>query len=87
MQAAQPADLVVDEPAWTGLPPGEFIRSTTPCVFFSLNAPCSAAFTLSALALPLASMTPATSTNAVCRSLADLSRQPRSRSATARKVM
>src|SRR5581483_681629 len=53
-------------PACTGLPPGELIRRITPCVFLSLNALCSAPVTRSALASPLESITPTTSTSAVC---------------------
>ena len=34
----------------TGLPPGELIRSTTPCVLLSLNAACSEFATFSELA-------------------------------------
>ena len=50
----------------TGLPPGELIRSTTPCVFLSLNAACSAVVTFSALASVPGAMTPLISTSAVC---------------------
>src|SRR6266571_7691331 len=42
------------------------MRRTTPCVFLSLKAPCSAAVTRSALASPFGSITPTTSTSAVC---------------------
>src|SRR5215470_1342917 len=53
-------------PACTGLPPGEFTRRITPCVFLSLKALWSALVTLSALAPPFASITPLTSTSEEC---------------------
>ena len=52
--------------ACTGLPPGELMRTTTPCVFLSLNAACSAVVTFSALASLPGAMMPFTSTIAVC---------------------
>src|ERR1700716_3470986 len=60
-------------PACTGLPPGLLILSTTPCVPLFLNAACNPEITLSALARPLASISPWISTIAV-----HLSRQSRS---------
>ena len=42
------------------------MRSTTPCVFLSLNAACSAVVTLSALASVPGAMMPFSSTIAVC---------------------
>src|SRR5437773_1782745 len=53
-------------PACTGLPPGELMRRITPWVFLFLNAFCRASVTRSALASPLGSITPTTSTSAVC---------------------
>jgi len=52
--------------ACTGLPPGLLMRTTTPCVFLSLNAACSAVVILSALASVPGAMTPFSSTIAVC---------------------
>ena len=52
--------------ACTGLPPGELMRTTTPCVFLSLNAACSALLTRSALASLPGAIRPFTSTIAVC---------------------
>ena len=50
----------------TGLPPGDLMRSTTPWVFLSLNAACSATVILSALASLPGPMMPFSSTIAVC---------------------
>src|SRR5438270_12071055 len=52
--------------ACTGLPPGELMRTTTPCVFLSLNAACSARVTRSALASAPGAMMPFSSTIAGC---------------------
>jgi hypothetical protein len=52
--------------ACTGLPPGELQRTTTPCVFLSLNAACSALVMRSALASVPGAISPFTSTIAVC---------------------
>src|SRR5688572_5404626 len=52
--------------AWTGLPPGLLMRSTTPWVLLSLNAACSAVVTFSALASVPGAIRPLTSTIAVC---------------------
>src|SRR6185436_15086490 len=51
----------------TGLPPGELIRSTTPCVFLSLKADCSEFATFSELESVPGPMIPLISTSAVCR--------------------
>src|SRR4051812_8871621 len=71
----------------TGLPPGELMRMMTPCVFLSLNAACSDAFTFSALASLPGEMMPFSSTIAVC--FFPLVKSPRldqSTSATSRNV-
>jgi hypothetical protein len=52
--------------ACTGLPPGELMRTTTPWVFLSLNAACSAVVIFSALASVPGAIRPFTSTIAVC---------------------
>src|SRR5260370_10308016 len=52
--------------ACTGLPPGELMRTITPCVFLSLNAAWSDAFTFSALASVPGAINPLSSTIAVC---------------------
>src|SRR5438874_5702752 len=52
--------------ACTGLPPGELMRTITPCVFLSLNAACSAVLIFSALPSVPGAMSPFSSTTAVC---------------------
>src|SRR2546426_3756127 len=52
--------------ACTGLPPGELMRTMTPCVFLSLKAACSDALTFSALASVPGAINPLSSTIAVC---------------------
>src|SRR5438132_7345859 len=52
--------------ACTGLPPGELMRTMTPCVFLSLNAACSDAVIFSALASVPGAISPESSTIAVC---------------------
>src|SRR6266568_1222256 len=53
-------------PACTGLPPGELMRRITPWVFLFLNAFWRDSVMRSALASPFGSITPTTSTSAVC---------------------
>src|SRR3990172_4108570 len=71
--------------ACTGLPPGELTRSTTTCVFLSLNAACSAAVTFSALASVPGAISPLTSTIAVCF-LPTASARPFQSTAMTRKI-
>src|SRR5499426_1999230 len=73
-------------PACTGLPPGEFTRRITPCVFLSLKALCSALVTLSALAPPFASITPFTSTSEECLVPPSASARCQSNSTASRNV-
>ena len=63
---AQALHLVVDGLRLHRAAAGLLMRTTTPCVFLSLNAACSALVILSALASVPGAITPFTSTIAVC---------------------